>query len=84
VVDPAHHDVGIRAGHMQALNPFAVDQRHLVDRRRLAQESQRVESMAIVETLEPGQLDRPIHLGANAIEKGLNLAGCRIRFSAQA
>ena len=71
-VDPAHRDVGISARNMQALNPFAVDQSHLGDRRRLAQESQRVEPMAIVETLEPRQLDRPIHLGANTVEEGLN------------
>ena len=84
VVDPAHRDVGISARNMQALDPFAVDQSHLGDRRRLAQKSQRVESMAIVETLEPRQLDRPIHLRANAVEEGLNLAGRRIRFGAQA
>src|SRR5580698_2539328 len=69
---------------MQALNPFAVDQSHLGDRRRLPQESQRVESMAIIETLEPRQLDGPIHLRANAVEEGLNFVGRRIRFGAQA
>src|SRR5271170_243089 len=69
---------------MQPLNPVAVDQSHLGDRRGLSQEPQRVELMTLVEALGPRQLDRPIHLGANAIEEGLNLPGCRIRFSAQA
>ena len=83
MIDPAHFDIGICARYAKPLTARAVDKHRLDDRGGLAHQSKHVDAVAVVETLAPRGLDRPIHLAGNPVEELLNARGCRVRFRAK-
>ena len=56
----------------QTLDPAAVDQGELGNRRHLAEQPQRIDAVILHAGIGPGGLDGPLHLASDAVEEPLD------------